>query len=712
MGGLLLAEVVLLPSTNRETALKHRVLGTISFDTPFLGMHPGIIKSGLGSFFRTDLTSQASPTEEDPERPPEVIPSDPNFNPAFFNDNHLPVRTAWRNAAHFVNKHSNTLFSATKQMIASHIEFGGCLADYDGLKVRYCRLRMLEEDDQERRRTVVQSEVAPLRTRFANYYTASSGRPKKGKSTTTENPPVSPLPNDDPERERTNSRDVASQQDTVLMSTPIRPEKIPIGVAEEDSDDETQVSDLSDLDPLDDDIDSDFDDANSVRGGEEPTGPRFSTPGNRSTQLTSVAPTVYEPPAASFIPASVSRNIAIDTPMQEASRSEKPGPNQVLSNAALNAYVAEQAAMPPEPLPPGPPPSFEDYEDDGDYRQLLSDHGRASKTYFQEAQSHQKAQYENFLAESKERMDSYHAEIKKWNDMIVEESRRFAAGVAENARIVAEINREAANSRIEHGKLVAEYRSKTMPGTSAVAQARQSVSKAQQRVAKIQLKQAEREAKLGRRLDKHRERLEKKLAKVASKTQATTNAATSGARNASILSEKESKFFDAYDELSDPKEGSYDVVSAPIAETIVPLPSYSSSRTSLDTISRQTTSSQLSLDNASPTILSPQATNEKDALGRALEPKQRDKVFCTLPPADGSGHRDPTWVKIFMENMDEVSAHTGLFFPKSPNEFVAPAQAWSERYSKLVCDVAERIESWIGEEMTRRVVEEFGAGHD
>lgn len=50
MGGLLSADVALLQE--RTGLRRHRLLGIISFDTPFLGMHPGVISAGLGSIFR------------------------------------------------------------------------------------------------------------------------------------------------------------------------------------------------------------------------------------------------------------------------------------------------------------------------------------------------------------------------------------------------------------------------------------------------------------------------------------------------------------------------------------------------------------------------------------------------------------------------------------------------------------------------------------
>ncbi|CAF9922436.1 MAG: hypothetical protein ALECFALPRED_002085 [Alectoria fallacina] len=209
MGGLLSAEVALLEG--------HRIMGTINFDTPFLGMHPGVIASGLGSLFRPAPDSPAPKPSEtgngsqgftrtstneciqpsasssyfgSEATGPTLMPTessstttttlplsttldlphkDPNFDPPFVNDVRLPQRTGWSNAWHFLNKHSDDLRKATQSYVKSHLEFGGAMADFNGLKNRYGKIRALED---------VQP---PERTRFVNYYTASTGRPKKPK---------------------------------------------------------------------------------------------------------------------------------------------------------------------------------------------------------------------------------------------------------------------------------------------------------------------------------------------------------------------------------------------------------------------------------------------------------------------------------------------------------------------------------------------------
>ena len=220
MGGILSAEVVLQSPSSPATGkpFRHHILGTISFDTPFLGMHPGVVVSGIGSLFRPapeapaarmplanatntpSMGSQASisspsyaPSVVDSEfsalslaqsalSPSASSPNDPFFNPPFPNDVRLPERKGWVNLLHFINKHSDGLTSATKQYFMSHLEFGGCLADYPGLKNRYERIRSLEDVDELARREGPGYRSPTRRIRFTNYYTASTGRPKAPKS--------------------------------------------------------------------------------------------------------------------------------------------------------------------------------------------------------------------------------------------------------------------------------------------------------------------------------------------------------------------------------------------------------------------------------------------------------------------------------------------------------------------------------------------------
>lgn len=228
LGGVLSAEVVLKPASSSEPKqYHHRILGTINFDTPFLGMHPSVVSSGLGSLFRPastpptpNTTSRASEagsarpealalpaavdtTDSRPDlnadsvqsfvRPTETLTAttststlpcsslnlpidDANYDPPYPNDVHLPQRSGRSNLWHFLNKHadgttlvskSKALSRAARSLVTSHLEFGGCLADYYGLRVRYKHLKALDQEKGEKR------------VRFVNYYTASTGRPRK-----------------------------------------------------------------------------------------------------------------------------------------------------------------------------------------------------------------------------------------------------------------------------------------------------------------------------------------------------------------------------------------------------------------------------------------------------------------------------------------------------------------------------------------------------
>jgi hypothetical protein len=200
LGGILAAEVALLPNhnPNNPEMRQHHILGIIGLDTPFLGMHPGVISTGIGSLFRSAPempetrnfeenglspvasanASRLSPSDSTVSDPFNAQQTGPNFNPAFENDVIWnPSKKAWESGLHFVKKHSDGLFKASMQYVASHLEFGGCLADYPGLRSRYSRIRDLEDVNELEQRRDAQGRPY-RRVRFVNYYSASTGRPK------------------------------------------------------------------------------------------------------------------------------------------------------------------------------------------------------------------------------------------------------------------------------------------------------------------------------------------------------------------------------------------------------------------------------------------------------------------------------------------------------------------------------------------------------
>lgn len=754
MGGLLLSETVLLPARGSSSSpLEHRVLGTINFDTPFLGMHPGIIKAGLGSIFRSDDSPPAVPGQA---QSGDIM--DPNYNPPFFNDTRLPVRSAWRNAAHFVNKHSNNLTNATKQAFTSHIEFGKCMADYDGLKIRYCRIRMLEDGNLQRRGTVLHGNRPPPRVRFVNYYTASTGRPKKPKAP-TENPSTPartpsmdvPIEVQDPSSQHRSSN--------AAFTNSGRFEKAPV-IAVEDSDDETVLSDLSDLDTIDD-LESNFDDDDPVNNGEAVSyinekGPRLAAPkprrpvpaamGSSSSQLRSIDPEPYHEPYTK--PSWVSR-----PPMSES----------------LDDFDPSQPGLPLEPEAPGPPPSAHQFADVEKYRAELHEHGVASKAYFAEAKRHQKALFDQFMTESQARTAACHAEIKRQSELLADEGRRVAEASSENARIVTEISQEEIQSLVAHRKMVAEYGQQCGPGLPTLSA----------KLSKVDKKLAEKQAKIARKVKHDQEKMQQRQARMQKKlirpgpgrSQASSSATTETLFSADSQDDLETlvsddAFFDATKPFAgkgisgsehSPHRGtrkaaqigppaptygpppppgatskSYDVGTAPIAASIRHSGTFDANANTNDNeptgpyelFTPTTSASQVSLQtNAavgtfSLDTITPQTSMTSTSSATPFDPAEdraatptpsvKDKKFCNLPPADASGAYDPTWVRVYMENVDEVGAHCGLFFTNAPTDGAVDSQGWSYRYAKLVGDISERIEMWVGDDMTRRAVEILG----
>ncbi|OAQ77397.1 catalytic protein [Purpureocillium lilacinum] len=212
MGGLLAGEVVLMPNQSpyHHQAFKHKIIGTLSLDSPFLGLHPGIVVSGISSLFQPAPKSPDEIHDDVPPSPPSAPASlaptssidsrldssassfssyparendDPHYDPPYWNDEPFRERPFIKRLANFASKHrSEGILHAVRNHVVSHLEFGGCLADYRGLVTRYNRLRALENVDELQAVNDGHPSAAYARVRFANYYTLSPGRPKVPKS--------------------------------------------------------------------------------------------------------------------------------------------------------------------------------------------------------------------------------------------------------------------------------------------------------------------------------------------------------------------------------------------------------------------------------------------------------------------------------------------------------------------------------------------------
>ena len=189
LGGILAAEVALIPShvPGSGDRFQHRILGLVAFDTPFLGMHPGVVGTGIASLFRSLPELEGAPLPDDPPfSDPVAPPSDSTYNPSYSNDVHLANRRGkFQRAWYFWNKHAGELAKATGNYLSSHLEFGGCLADYVGLKRRYNAIRALENVDETMEARTSDGRLLK-RVRFVNYYSTSTGQIKERPPSPTE----------------------------------------------------------------------------------------------------------------------------------------------------------------------------------------------------------------------------------------------------------------------------------------------------------------------------------------------------------------------------------------------------------------------------------------------------------------------------------------------------------------------------------------------
>ncbi|CAI7619554.1 unnamed protein product [Penicillium palitans] len=174
LGGILAADVARLQQDGRA---KHRILGVVGFDVPFLGIHPRVIATGtMGLLPKRDPADEEKlPAERESlvlEAAFKPAPFNPNFDPPFMNDVRLVDRGFLDGIMHFVNKNTDNLSRSIFERIVSPLTFAGCVNNYSELRQRYRHLMELEG-----------AESSPWRVRFVNYYTGSTGRkPRDGKT--------------------------------------------------------------------------------------------------------------------------------------------------------------------------------------------------------------------------------------------------------------------------------------------------------------------------------------------------------------------------------------------------------------------------------------------------------------------------------------------------------------------------------------------------
>ncbi|KAL5374612.1 hypothetical protein DPSP01_011794 [Paraphaeosphaeria sporulosa] len=550
MGGLVAADVALL--------CRHRIIGVINFDVPFLGMHPGIIKAGLGSIFKP----WPEPQDQTPEEPDPAgkrvsrlntlfnpRPNDPNYNPPFPNDVHLPVRKGWENTLHWLNKHSNGIVQASKSLVRSHFEFGSAMADYRTLKVRYMKIRALEEEDERQRASALQEIHHPPRIRFVNYYTTSTGRPKKPKSPK----PSSPSPS------RPASRASPAPQAPADSATALA----------------SSTSQLK--------IDSQGSDTSAVS-------PRSSIESPHEEDVLDVIP---------------------PTPIEDDS--PEPSLHIVATEGGSGPELPDIPSIPQEP----PFVDLAQFADRGQRKAAEKEHDQALKEYQRAVKARNK------IINDRDKIQEKWEKQQKKNQQLKEK------------------------------------------------QAQQD----QQTETKQTGKELQKEDKQVRKELKNAERAKGKD-KAGSKAHTELNREDVGAVQLGGDSSRSTSHNGPY--------GNYDFSQSAIMNHAEPD----------EHASYTTGSNPPSSYNESTYSLTTADSNVTNPGPEAPQKVRKLKKFCMLPPEDSKGNKDPTWIRVFMEGIDEVTAHTSLFFV-------------NDTYERLVGEVGARIEDWVSEADSLRLVREM-----
>ncbi|KAK4982996.1 hypothetical protein LTR50_007483 [Elasticomyces elasticus] len=649
---------------------------SINFDVPFLGMHPGIIKSGLASIFKPapptpgrthtdsnnleiknhDLASpnQTSlPTALSPQRTDTLFsssPLDPNYNPSFNNDVVLPMRKGWKNAWHFVNKHSNDLTKATKQLVTSHMEFGGAMADYKGLKARYGKIRALEEQDIRIRDSVMGGAKNTPRVRFVNYYTASTGRPKRSESpnslglvksssrTTLE------VPGGSTQQLVVNERARSPSTRTASSRSASRSPRISV---EEHRDDEVIEK------VLDEPEDSDYDfDMNHL--DPRPVSSDSNVSGYES----------WADAADSFSAADVDRNEpglpAEDTSTDSAPTQTLSTQSTMLSPQDSTLSLSSTTNLPSVPdVPLEPPKPDLSAISDKDTRKLAEkEYARALKAYQKAVKDREKVIKNRAKLEEKKAKKMLKEIEKQQQDMAKQVAKRKQERVKTMEKAVDEDEKVAKKEHAEWEKARQEGKVEAQDESHGDEEVNEMAGIGPLTREAIRLEhEAEQSAGEDARLKKEAARMKREEARMNGEDRQ----ATAPARPAA------------------PKP------------TATRTPSTKPSL--IQTTSTTSTASPVLSPSSTRHPLSP-TTSKPTKLTKPHHPP-KDRKFCLLPPKDSKGNRDPCWVRIFMRDMDEVSAHCGLFFV-------------SETYERLVGDVAERVEGWVKDAEGERVAREIG----
>ncbi|KAM0559749.1 hypothetical protein ACHAPJ_004273 [Fusarium lateritium] len=610
MGGILAADVVLMPNPSPYGTypFKHRIIGHISLDCPFLGLHPGIVVSGISSLFKPAptppgngsqgnvngntpygpeastfvdpsvsslyLTNSQSSGLVSPTSPPSIasssqLPQDPFFNQPFFNDSAFQERPFVKRMLHFANKYrSEGLVQAAAKHIFSYLEFGSCLADPTGLETRYRNLRALEDVDELQPQDTKNNLGPPTaRVRFVNYYTLSTGRPKSPKPT----PKLgSPQAGTDSLSSPKTSLDLANNSaSSSSLELEFSPNKV-------DTKEQSQLhagheSRLPSITLEHRDTMGNSRDHQTLLDVQAKTlqaqASNATIKGNSFGDDESVTSDINRLSMHSIDPTPIDEDSIPPTTQDNTPSASKDSVPLAPMDSSTTVPEKEETDLPPLPEPPIAPeiPDPSLYTDKDERKQVEREAKRLRRAHEHALKDHAKA-------------------VREREKLVEKRQKRAQKEVEKALKEAARQEKEALKESQKKGK---------------------EAEKEQQRLAK---EASEREKK---------------------------------AQEEEEHNEEHQRFTEAEEESQQAAE----------AEILA------------------------------------EARELKSTKPRKL------RKFCNVPKS-GSRGTDPTWIDIYMADVDEVGAHCGLFFP-------------GVHYEKLVGDVGNRITGWVQDDLTKRAIQEM-----
>ncbi|UKZ83390.1 hypothetical protein TrVFT333_011198 [Trichoderma virens FT-333] len=467
------------------------------------------------------------------------------------------------------SKHwSEGLITALGNHIASHLEFGGCLADYRGLMSRYNQLRALEDVDDLQALNNGTFNNAHTRVRFVNYYTLSSGRPKQP-STTQDSRDISQVDlstnsgsetktEDDINKKLADVTISTTDDDTRTFSSPTLSK--PSTPAKESELNEPVAASM----PKEE---KDINHASSSSQLEEPELPIDSNRLSRLSMLSmqEIDPIPMDEAESDFV--EHGSEVTLPTISDGPPVSMKGSIDEIRDPSDPSLVSPLDIDLPPIPDLPNPPeqPDFSQYTDKDSRKQAEKEFSRLQKAY-------------------------------------------------ENAV------KDRSKALREREKLIEKRQKKAQKDAQKDADKQERDLKKQKQKAEQEKRRLEKEEEKAGKAEK--KRLDKEAAAAAKQLVTADETKRSAAASSSVAS---------------------------LAET------------------------------------------EAEMAGTSKPRKM--KKFCTTP-SKTNGVMDSTWVSVYMDGMDEVTAHCALFLP-------------GPHYDRLVGDVGGRIVSWVHNDLSVRAMMEM-----